>query len=140
MPDHKPAAITITSLQDGTETVQRYQGQVFRVGDAIYIKYEESGQGPSGEEVTRAMVKISPGELKLIRHGAVESSQVFQAGRKLPGYYRAAYTSFNMSTDTHSLSLSLDGLSGTAKWKYDLYVYDDLTGHFDISLHIQEEV
>ncbi|GIP24698.1 MULTISPECIES: DUF1934 domain-containing protein [Paenibacillus] len=139
MPDHKPAAITVTSLQEENEVVQRYQGQVFRAGGAIYIKYEELGQGPSGEEVTRVMVKISPGELKLIRHGAVESSQTFQAGKKLPGHYRAAYTSFNLSTDTRELSLSLDGLSGTAKWNYDLYVYDELAGHFDISLHIQEE-
>lgn len=139
MPDHKPASITLTSLQDGTETVQSYQGQVFSAGGAIYLKYEEHGQGPTGEEVTRATVKITPSELKLIRHGTVESSQTFQAGRRLPGYYRAAYTSFNLSTETHSLTLNLDGLSGSAKWKYDLYVYDELAGQFDISLHIQEE-
>lgn len=139
MPDYKPASITLTSLQDGTETVQSYQGQVFSAGGAIYLKYEERGEGQAGEEVTRATVKITPDELKLIRHGTVESSQTFQAGRRLPGYYRAPYTSFNLSTETQSLNLDLDGLSGTAKWKYDLYVYDELAGQFDISLHIQEE-
>ncbi|USB33419.1 DUF1934 domain-containing protein [Paenibacillus sp. YPG26] len=140
MPDYTPASITLTSLQDGAETVQSYQGQVFNSGSGIFLKYEEQGQGPTGEEVTRVTVLITPGELKLIRHGSVESSQSFQEGRRLPGYYRAAYTSFNLSTQTHSLTLNLDGLSGTARWKYDLYVYDELAGQFDISLHIQEEV
>ncbi|TYA12555.1 DUF1934 domain-containing protein [Paenibacillus faecis] len=139
MPDQIRAKIVITSRQDGDETVQELTGEVFARGDTAYIRYEEPERGPKGG-TTRTMVKISGGTLKIMRHGEVESEQNFQVGRKLPGFYRSPFTTFNLSTHTRSLESRLDGAFGHIAWEYDLYVYDELSGHFAISLHIQEDI
>lgn len=131
--------ITLTSRQDGEETVQALSGESFVKGDTVYIRYEEPESGPGGG-TARTMVKITGGELKIMRHGAVESEQTFQVGRKLPGFYRSPYMSFNLSTDTRMLETGLEGTSGHIVCEYDLYVYEELSGRFAISLHIQEEV
>ncbi len=139
MPDQSRAKIVVTSRQNGEETLQEVTGEVFVRGDTAYIKYEEPEPGPTGG-MTRTMVKISGGELKIMRHGEVESEQTFQVGRKLPGFYRSPFTKFNLSTHTQTLETRLNGAFGHIAWEYDLFVYEELSGHFAISLHIQEEV
>ncbi|MBP2002753.1 uncharacterized beta-barrel protein YwiB (DUF1934 family) [Paenibacillus shirakamiensis] len=142
MPDARQALITLTSRQSGeeTETVQEFVGRIFEMGPSIHVLYEEQDSAPGQQGVIRNRLTLRKEELKIIRHGGIESSQTFQQGKKLPGYYRAPYTSFNLSTDTQSLDVDMNGYSGSVRWSYDLYVFDDLTQHFDISLHIQEEV
>lgn len=138
MPGQTQVKIVVTSRQDGEETVQEVTGEAFVRGDTAYIKYEEPDPGPTGG-VTRTLVKISGGELKIMRHGEVEAEQTFQVGRRLPGFYRSPFTKFNLSTHTRSLETRLVGPYGHIAWEYDLYVYEELSGNFAISLHIQEE-
>ncbi|MEF2968994.1 DUF1934 domain-containing protein [Paenibacillus sp. M1] len=138
MPDRNKAKIVVASRQGADETVQEIIGEAFVRGDTAYIKYEEPEQGPTGG-TTRTIVKITGGELKIMRHGEVESEQTFQVGRRLPGFYRSPFTKFNLSTHTRTLETRLDGPFGHVAWEYDLYVYEELSGHFSISLHIQEE-
>ena len=76
------------------------------------------------------MLKLTEDELKLIRHGEVESEQAFKLGQRLPGYYRSPFTSFNLSTHTQRLELALEGVSGRAAWAYDLYVFDEFSTLF----------
>ena len=97
-------------------------------------------QGPQGEKISvRTTIKIAGNQLKLIRHGGIQSEQSFESGRRLPGFYRSPYTQFNLSTETSKLELVREGRSLTVEWEYDLYVYEELSGKFAISLHIQEE-
>lgn len=139
MSNWKPAIIVINSRQGDEASEQRIKGESLIKGSAVYIRYIEPEPGPTGG-TTRAMVKISKDELKIMRHGEVESEQTFQQGRRLPGFYRSPYTRFNLSTHTSSLESRLDGCYGVVTWEYDLLVHEEMTGHFVISLHIQEEV
>jgi uncharacterized beta-barrel protein YwiB (DUF1934 family) len=140
MPDKKEVLIEITSTQGKDKSVQKIKGEVIVAKDgAFYVKYEEPDRGPTGG-ITRTMVKISSGEIKIMRHGEVESQQAFTTGQRLPGFYRSPFTKFNLSTDTQKVETHLEGANGTVFWEYDLYVYDELSGHFAISLNIQEEV
>lgn len=138
MPEQIKARIVVTSRQDQEETVQEWMGEAFVKGDTTYIRYEEPEVVP-GSGTTRTLVKITGGDLKIMRHGGVESEQTFEVGRRLPGFYRSPLTSFNLSTRTRSLETSLTGATGQVVCEYDLYVFEDLSGHFAISLHIQEE-
>ncbi|WP_019639941.1 DUF1934 domain-containing protein [Paenibacillus fonticola] len=140
MPEWNPAVIVINSRQgDGDEvSEQRIKGESLIKGNSVYIRYVEPEHGPTGG-ITRATVKISPDELKVMRHGEVESEQTFQQGKRLPGFYRSPYTRFNLSTDTSRLEVRLKGPYGTVTWEYGLLVHEEMTGHFAISLHIQEE-
>lgn len=140
MPDKKEVRIVLTSTQGEDKSVQEMRGEVVALGEGIfYVKYEEPDKGPTGG-ITRTMVKISNNELKIMRHGEVESQQTFIAGQRLPGFYRSPFTKFNLSTDTSRLEINLEGAFGTVFWEYDLYAYEELSGHFVISLNIQEEV
>ncbi|MNI41126.1 hypothetical protein D3C73_953710 [compost metagenome] len=133
-------SITLESLQDGQKNVQSAAGEAVSRGGQLYIRYEEAEQGPRGEAISvRTTIKISGSELKLIRHGSIESEQSFALGRRLPGFYRSPYTQFNLSTDTRKLEINRTGRSLQVSWDYDLYVYEELSGQFAISLYIQEE-
>lgn len=133
-------SITLVSLQDGQRNVMKANGEVVSKGPHLYIQYEELEQGPRGEKISvRTTIKIAGNQLKLIRHGGIQSEQSFQSGRRLPGFYRSPYTQFNLSTETNKLDVVREGRSLTVAWEYDLYVYEELSGKFAISLHIQEE-
>lgn len=138
--DKYRVSITLESLQDGQRNVVQATGQATAKGPQLYIRYEETEQGPRGEEIfVRTTLKISDSELKLIRHGGIESEQSFAPGRRLPGFYRSPYTQFNLSTETRKLDIVRNERSLSVSWDYELYVYEELSGQFAISLHIQEE-
>ncbi|AWB42880.1 DUF1934 domain-containing protein [Paenibacillus sp. CAA11] len=139
MTDSRTAALTLRSRQEnGETTVQELRGEVFTKGSSVFVRYEEPEKGPKGG-VTRTMIRISDNVLKIMRHGEVESEQTFQQGQRLPGFYRSPYTTFQLSTATHSLHKKMNGASGSIEWTYDLYVFEELSGQFALSLHIQED-
>lgn len=138
MSDRKQATIILHSLHEGENTVQELPAEVFAKGNALYVRYEEPKMGPYQGD-TRATVKLTGDELKIIRHGEVQSEQAFRLGQKLPGYYRSPFASFQLSTHTQRLSIDISDMSGNASWAYDLYVFDEFSGHFSISLTIQED-
>ncbi|MEJ8307293.1 DUF1934 domain-containing protein [Saccharibacillus sacchari] len=130
--------ITINSRQDGEKVEQKLAGQVFQKNKSLYIRYEEPGA--SGGESVRTLLKVTQDELKVTRHGEVESEQSFRKGDSLPGFYRSPYTRFDMVTHTRELSVRMQGSTGEIHWEYELEVQDVLSGHFAVSLTIQEEV
>ncbi|MDO7908676.1 DUF1934 domain-containing protein [Paenibacillus sp. JX-17] len=134
----KPVTVRLKSRQDGEQVIQELPGEATIRGSQLYVRYEEPNSGPEGG-ATRTTVKIGEQELKIIRHGEVQSEQSFELGRRLPGFYRSPYTSFALSTHTTKLEVHRDGLNGKVEWTYDLYAFEQLSGHFAISLHIQEE-
>lgn len=138
MPDMMKAAIQLRSHHEGEEVVQDMLAEVFARGSVLYVKYEDPEVGPQGGS-TRTTIKITPDLVKIIRHGEVESEQSYQLGKTLPGFYRSPYITFNLSTHTHEMKMDIQGGLGCVSWSYDLYVYDDLSGVFAISLYIQEE-
>ena len=140
MPDSRAAVITLHS-SDGTEsTVQHLSGEVVYTKTGLFIRYEEPDQIADGV-ATRTTIIWSEGgeELKVLRHGGVQSQQLFRVGERLPGFYRSPFTTFNLSTHTRMLEIALNGGFGTLKWTYDFYVYEELSGQFTISMQIQEE-
>ncbi|MDU4696542.1 MAG: DUF1934 domain-containing protein [Paenibacillus sp.] len=139
MPETKPVSLVLTSRQGTEETVQHLRGDIVRRSDTLYIRYEEPEPGPDGAK-TRTMMKISGNELKIMRHGGVEAEQTFRSGCRIPGFYRSPFTRFNLSTDTLKLESRWDGAAGQVVWQYDLYVFEELSGRFELSLHIQEDV
>ncbi|KAA9004641.1 DUF1934 domain-containing protein [Paenibacillus spiritus] len=135
-----PVAVLLESVRDGQRSVIRASGEAVERGTQLYVRFEEKSEGPRGESLSvRTTIKAGQGELKLIRHGAVESKQTFREGASQPGFYRSPYTQFNLSTETGQLEMVRSGRSLQASWTYELYVYGEASGSFAISLDIQEE-
>lgn len=131
--------IRISSRQDEETVEQTLAGQLFEKEKSLFIRYAEPGADGSGEGV-RTLLKVTPEELKIIRHGEVESEQSFRKGSRLPGFYRSPYARFALMTHTRELRVRMQGLSGEICWEYELEVQDVISGRFSISLTIQEEV
>ncbi|MGC5777040.1 DUF1934 domain-containing protein [Paenibacillus pabuli] len=138
MSNMRPVQIRLHSRYEGEDVLQEMQGEAVLKGSVLYVRYEEPQTGPEGG-ITRTTLKLGGQSIKIIRHGEVESEQTFELHRKLPGFYRSPYMSFALSTHTQELELSIQGLSARAAWSYDFYRFDEESGHFAISLHIQEE-
>lgn len=138
MPDMRKAMISLISEHDGNKVTQKLPAEVIVKGTYMYARYEEKAASPTGGTI-RNLLKIGPDSIKLVRHGEIESEQSFQLGKRLPGFYRSPYSSFNLSTDTKQMKIDLKDMTGHLSWTYDLYVFENLTDQFTISLHIQEE-
>lgn len=138
MPQFTQVRVRLHSRHQGEDVVQDIPAEAILRGSTLYIRYEEPQESPLGG-TTNVTIKIGQAELKLIRHGEVQSEQSFEEGKRLPGFYRSPYTNFAMSTDTSRLTIQREGLTAHVEWDYELYVYEDLSGAFAISLHIQEE-
>ncbi|GGO09781.1 DUF1934 domain-containing protein [Saccharibacillus kuerlensis] len=139
MQDMSRVLIRIVSRQDEETVEQTLAGQVFQKEKSLYIRYEEPGADGSRESV-RTLLKVTEEELKVIRHGEVESEQSFRKGSSLPGFYRSPYTRFAMVAHTRELRVRMQGPTGEIHWEYELEVQDVISGHFAVSLTIQEEV
>ncbi|NGZ78209.1 DUF1934 domain-containing protein [Saccharibacillus alkalitolerans] len=134
-----PVLIRIVSRQDEETVEQTLAGQLYRKGKSLYIRYEEPGADGSRGSV-RTLLKVTQEELKVIRHGEVESEQSFRKGSSLSGFYRSPYTRFALIAHTRDLRVRMQGASGEIYWEYELEIHDAISGHFAVSLTIQEEV
>ncbi|QDH21347.1 DUF1934 domain-containing protein [Saccharibacillus brassicae] len=139
MPGMSRVLITIVSKQDEETVKQTLAGQLFQKDNALYVRYEEPGANGSPGGV-RTLVKVTQEELKVIRHGEVESEQSFRLGSSLPGFYRSPYARFALVTHTRDLRVRMQGAAGEIHWAYEMEVHDAISGHFAVSLTIQEEV
>lgn len=149
MSDRMIVAITIESIQDGETTVQTLQGEWFRKERSIYIRYEECMDAGLEASQIRTLIRYRPNELSITRRGAIESEQLFVQGDvRRVGYYRSAYTSFQLETDTHELVFRrrmagelAEGQSVeppfTIECQYELWVNEQMSGRFHIRFHIE---
>lgn len=135
MTEFNQVQLTLQSDQDGEQSTTQFIGQAFQKGSSLYIRYTESAD--TLQQEVRTVVKIDDHEVKIMRRGAVESDQTFRQEERLPGSYRSPFATFTLLTHTRQLTQVLDGHLGRVNWEYELYVHEELTGTFKISLHIQ---
>jgi uncharacterized beta-barrel protein YwiB (DUF1934 family) len=135
MPAKQPVHIQIESKFEKHSLVQSVEGELIVKGSAAYVRYAEPD--PSMGK-TNTTVKFNPGEIKVIRHGDVESEQLFSLEGKNAGFYKTAQGAMNLAVDTRSISVDLDNGLGEASWSYDLYISGEFTGRYELKLTIQE--
>jgi len=140
--------ITLQSKVDGEQQTKHYQGEWFRKGETIYLRYEEADE-VHGQ--LRTLVRWRNGELQVTRRGAVESEQVFVAGTRRNGRYRSAHTRFIMETETKQLRIHNGSLVSPSdgqkpgqqlllelEWGYTMWVNDEETGSFEVLLRAHQ--
>ncbi|ASS67836.1 MULTISPECIES: DUF1934 domain-containing protein [unclassified Paenibacillus] len=132
--------IAIHSIQDGEAAPPvTHKGEFFPKGKSRYIRYEELDELHGA---VRTLIRWSGDEISLTRRGGVESEQTFAAGSKREGSYASGHLAFRMTVETEALSA--EGEAGgllplTLAWTYRLRIEDQLSGRFQLRLHIQED-
>jgi len=142
MPKKHRVRIRIVSDQEQEQTIQEFRGERIDKDSQVYIRYEENlTDTPLTGEAAKTMTTLKLGidVIKLIRHGAVQSEQSFQMGKKLPGFYRSPFVQLQLSQMTSRLRIDLQDVAGTVEWEYELFAHEESTGQFKVSLTIQED-
>ncbi|MFD2614556.1 DUF1934 domain-containing protein [Paenibacillus gansuensis] len=135
MPAKSAIMLTVESRHSGETYVQKVEGTLYRKENAVYLRYAETDEAMGN---TMTTVRIDPQELKIIRHGEVESDQTFAVGRRLPGNYRTPFVSMQLETHTQLIHADVTGATGTLQWNYDLYFDGDFSGDYKIKMSYQE--
>ena len=80
-----------------------HSGRYFSKNGRHYIKYQESLDDGI---VTDNMIKISPGEVEIVRKGPVTTNMLFTVGEKNISYYDTPFGSLMMGIDTSDLCIT----------------------------------
>ncbi|MVP02534.1 DUF1934 domain-containing protein [Paenibacillus lutrae] len=137
MSNKKNVKVSISSIAGEERITQEAHGELYLREDKVYVRYEETS-AEMGKTLT--MVKIAPGELKIMRSGEVGAEQTFVPGQSRRGWYRAAGGSLPIDIHTRTYTRQLVEGIGRIQWSYDLYVEEEHAGLYTLTLTIQEDV
>jgi len=134
MNDKNRVALTVTS-RSNEETIRlSYMADRYVKGVNQYFRYTEDENGDLGKTVT--LLKVGPEEIRVIRHGAVESEQTFAVGEHRPGFYRTDQGTLQLSTRTYEVAVRLEEGSGRVEWSYDLDLAGESVGSYQLCVEI----
>lgn len=135
MKSNTPVQIELTSSVDGEVVRHRYDGDLYRKGQAVYVRYIEHDE--TGTE-TRTLLKLTEQEIKLTRRGQVESEQSFALQERRRGYYQTSMGRLPLVTETLAMEVVLGAESCSAVWSYSLHIADEPAGLFKLKIMIRE--
>lgn len=136
--------IQFESLQDNEVVKEQFPGKWIKKGNAFYITYEQ--QDESG--IIRNRLRYEPGELKVIRNGALQSEQIYRLYEHRRGYFNNGLVKLDLYAYTYQLTIKdLEGkpviglpskLPFLLLWEYELFVGEQSTGRFKLRLLLKE--
>lgn len=127
--------VRIESNSPDQSMIQSVPGDLYLKGEAVYVRYTEPDPTMGDTNTT---VKIKNDEVKVIRHGGLQSEQTFSKDRVDWGFYQVAQGNLELETRTKNINIQLKEGMGTVSWSYELYVSGDYAGKFELKLDIQE--
>ncbi|MDF2717495.1 MAG: hypothetical protein K0R28_4420 [Paenibacillus sp.] len=128
--------IRIESKQAEQVHVQRAQGELYHMNDSYYLRYAEPDPDMGR---TTATVKWDEKQVKVIRHGDVESDLTFRSGTRTAGTYALPQGRMQLELVTHGIERKLSDGLGTLAWSYDMYTDGVYAGRIRLRLVIEED-
>lgn len=135
MTSKKEVQIRIESISPDQNMVQSVAGDLYIKDETLYLRYLEPD--PSMGK-TMTTVKVAEDQIKVIRHGSLQSEQVFTKQKKQWGYYQTGQGRLQLQTRTYSIQDNLIEGIGSISWSYGLTVAGEYAGKFELKLNIQE--
>jgi uncharacterized beta-barrel protein YwiB (DUF1934 family) len=125
----------IISLCEGQRIEQNFEAELYVKGTHIYYRYNEIDEN-MGRTITT--FKVEPQQIRIIRHGDIQSEQTFVLQSNRAGFYQTPQGKLELATFTHNLSVNLSEQLGDISWSYDLLVSGESTGTYDLTARISE--
>jgi uncharacterized beta-barrel protein YwiB (DUF1934 family) len=135
MTEKRSVKLQITSRSDGQIIEQTFNAELFVKGDNCYYRYNETDEN-MGRTVTT--LKVEPQQIRIIRHGDVQSEQSFALHSHKSFYYQTPQGRLELTTYTHEINVRLTNQVGRISWSYDLFVSDELSGTYSLTVEISE--
>jgi uncharacterized beta-barrel protein YwiB (DUF1934 family) len=137
MAANRTVRLQIASLCEGQRIEQDLQASLYVKGTHLYYRYNETDANMGH---TMTTLKVEPDQIRIIRHGDIQSEQTFALHNNRAGFYQTAQGKLELSTFTHTLALNLINQVGTITWSYDLHVSGELSGTYLLTAVISEVI
>jgi len=168
MTANRTVRLQITSECDGQQSQQHFTAELYLKGRHAYIRYHETdpnmgrtlttlkleanAKGVNGtlhgvdhssvneaEHATDPNPELESEQIRIFRHGDIQSEQTFIANKAGNGFYQTPQGKLTLETFTHSIASYLnDAWLGKVSWSYDLFVSGELSGSFHLCVEISE--
>jgi uncharacterized beta-barrel protein YwiB (DUF1934 family) len=135
MTANRAVRLQITSLCEGQRIEQDLQASLYVKGTHLYYRYKETDANMGH---TMTTLKVESDQIRILRHGDIQSEQTFVLNNNRAGFYQTAQGMLELSIFTHTLVLNLIHQVGTISWSYDLYVSGELSGTYLLTAVISE--
>lgn len=112
------------------------EGKYYKKGSTYYITYKESQV--TGMEGTTTTLKVSDGEVTLMRFGTVNSQMIFKKGEKSYSYYDTAYGAFTIAIYSNDVDVKVDDNGGEIRVDYTLEIDNNSLGKNKFYMNIRE--
>jgi uncharacterized beta-barrel protein YwiB (DUF1934 family) len=135
MTEKRNVQLQITSKSEGQIIEQLFKAELYTKGDYCYYRYTETDENMGRTNTT---LKVEPQQIRIIRHGDIQSEQTFALQRHKSFYYQTPQGRLELTTYTHEINVSLTDHVGIISWSYDLFVSDELSGTYSLTVVISE--
>ncbi len=135
MTEKRKVQLQITSRSDGQFIEQLFIAELYVKGDHYFYRYHETDEN-MGRTVTT--IKVEPRQIRIIRHGDVQSEQSFTLQSHKSFFYQTPQGRLELTTFTHNINVALIDQIGTISLIYDLFVSDELSGTYELAIVISE--
>ncbi len=125
-----------TAGEDDDSVEMIYAGRHFFRNGKHFIKYQESlDEGL----VTDNMIKISPGEVELIRKGPMTTNMLFTIGEKNLTYYETPFGCVTMGIDTLDMCITEEDGEIIVDIFYNLEMNGNHMAHSHVVIKVRDE-
>jgi uncharacterized beta-barrel protein YwiB (DUF1934 family) len=123
--------IDIQGEAAGQKIEQQNHGELYVLENQLVLRYAETDPSLGN---TKTTMKIGAGEIKIIRHGDVESEQTYRSGQMTRGTLRTAGAVLSLEKQTHDIQLEMNEHGGSVSWSYDMIVNGDPNGTYHLKV------
>ena len=129
--------IRLESIHQGEVTIQEMRGDMYDLGDHLYLRYQEPVY-EFGEISTT--IRVDPHSIKIIRRGDTYAEHLFVSDTTSIGYYETVQGKIKFDIHTHRIGTNTHANSKDFNWSYDLYIDQAHIGLYLLKLSIREEL
>ncbi len=126
-------------LGEEPQTVQIVtDGIMKRVGDVVYLSYEESEM--TGMEGTTTTFAVKDDHVELTRTGAVQSRMVFETGKKNVSLYDMGFGALTIGIQARRLKNNLGPEGGRLEISYGIEIEDQIQGLNSFTIDVRKPI
>ena len=126
-------------LGEEPQTVQIVtDGIMKRVGDVVYLSYEESEM--TGMEGTTTTFAVKDDYVELTRTGAVQSRMVFETGKKNVSLYDMGFGALTIGIKARRLKNNLGPEGGRLEISYGIEIEDQIQGLNSFTIDVRKPI
>lgn len=113
-------------------------GIMKRVGDVVYLSYEESEM--TGMEGTTTTFAVKDDHVELTRTGAVQSRMVFETGKKNVSLYDMGFGALTIGIKARRLKNNLGPEGGRLEISYGIEIEDQIQGLNSFTIDVRKPI